>query len=94
MWRPQGPDAPLGSPPHTLSLRGLGVPVGSLETVVTGGLGLPLGGVGNSQETPGPVPGGRRQMVLGSARRDPGGRSSHKEQGGSTGGHLLGREDL
>lgn len=55
VWRPQGPDAPLGSPPHTLSLRGLGVPVGSLETVVTGGLGLPLGGVGNSQETPGPV---------------------------------------
>lgn len=55
VWRPQGPDAPLGSLPHTLPLRGLGVPVGSLETVVTGGLGLPLGGVGNSQETPGPV---------------------------------------
>lgn len=44
MWRPWGPDPPLGSPPHMLPLRGLGVPVGSLQSMVTGGLGLPLGG--------------------------------------------------
>lgn len=44
VWRPWGSDAPLGSPPHPLPLRGLGVPVGSLESVITGGLGLPLGG--------------------------------------------------
>lgn len=48
LQRPSGLDVPLGPPSHRLPIPtpliiGLGASVGSLESVVPGGLGLPLG---------------------------------------------------